>query len=202
MKPPLSSLFHASVFVKCVLFSVAQSAWAPVYGQEDAPWPKQLETGVQLFPFLHFGIGMNLPARKYNWYNNISFGMTSRDGPGHLRLTMSAGKKHELVRNRFYLAGGCNARIYYTGRGYGDRMTHNYGICIIPSLETGMRRQRMIVAVGCYSMFGYGCYRGFMNGAPYHDSPDKFRADYFATPYVRMIFFKKSNRRAIYRNAG
>jgi hypothetical protein len=198
MKPSLPPFYSFPAFLTCALFIIGLTAWGPAYGQEKIRKPKQIEFAMLTVPgALHFGTGMNLPGRC-SGYTNISFGMTNFNAARRMRLTLSAGKKYELVRGRYYLAGGFNAGVYYALLD-GNPITHNYGLCVVPSLETGARMRRMIVAAGVYSMLGYGFYREFRDGSPYHDpSPEasgEFRTNYVAVPYIRLILEKKEVRR-------
>ena len=172
-----------------------------LFAQSDSN-QRQVEIAVAAFPFsyaffIHAHAGVNFTRENSRWSNNIHLATTTQDftvkGAGSMihNTTLSIGKNYQFSKRWFYFSACPGAGIYYADWKNGDYATRNYGLCILPRLELGWNLKKANLAVGFYTMIGFGFYQKFENGEPYHSNPsgffDRFHGSSIGTPYLKLI---------------
>ncbi len=124
--------------------------------------------------YSQFSLGVNFPARKDNWYNNLALSVnihdaTKRGGSTFALYSLSVGKSYQWINKHFFSTAGFNTGLYYGSFAYNPIMIRHIGINGIPKLEIGYNAKKVILSTGIYFSMGVS-----------------YRAEYFEGKFVEQ----------------
>lgn len=129
----------------------------PFYNQIDST-RRQIAASTFFLPlydkqFFLAGIEVNLPARKYGWFNSLSMHFTDSKSSHivarHNRyFSVMAGKKYEWINTHTYFSVGLNVGGFWNYRDITTFKINTYGLAVLPNLEAGWSLRKVIIAVG------------------------------------------------------
>ncbi|MES2557481.1 MAG: hypothetical protein V4604_15100 [Bacteroidota bacterium] len=104
--------------------------------------------------FYSAGLEINLPARKYGWFN--SFSVQFINNSKSIRQlahqsnysSLMAGKKYEWINVRTYFSLGLSVGGFWNYRNITTFRTNIYGLAFVPHLEVGLNLRRVVIAFG------------------------------------------------------
>lgn len=144
-----------------------------VLGQRDTS-SRQVELSVgamRLYGVLYTqcALGVNFPAQKPNWYNNLALSIniqdaTKRGGSIFALYSLSAGKSYQWVNNRFFGTLGLNTGLFYGNFTYSKYIVRHMGINLIPKGEIGYNMKNVVLSAGVYFSTGFGYREEYING--------------------------------------
>ena len=136
--------------------------------QEEKKREYQLEFSAGGFVYLmksyHVGVGVNLPAKKPNWYTNFALdldrnGYFTRDYNDYYALTI--GKHYQWNKNHFYGSLGFNAGFYCAFPSFDVNYYRWFatGLSLAPRGEIGWSGKKINLCIGLYFSMGAGYYK-------------------------------------------
>lgn len=144
------------------------------YSQTSDSSERQIEVsgaGYKLWKSLYtqFALGVNLPAKKEHWYNNIALSVNNDDatrssGVLYSFYSLSVGKSYQYINNHFFWTAGLNTGGYYAHFSHDGYWTRHFGLALIPKFEIGYNTRKTIVSTGFYFATGIGTFQQFHDG--------------------------------------
>jgi hypothetical protein len=139
--------------------------------------------------YMQFAMGINVTAKRENWFNNIAFSVNiqdaRRDGMVYTLYSLSVGKSYQHIHNKLFWSAGLNTGPYYAyvNRNDGYMLTY-YGVSLIPKLEIGYAAKKNVLAVGWYFSAGAGSFQKLYNGV---EQPNYLKIIGFTNLYLKLI---------------
>lgn len=129
----------------------------PFYNQIDSA-RRQIAASTFFLPlydkqFFLAGIEVNLPARKYGWFNSFSIQFINYKSRGQLMYesnysSIMTGKKYEWINTHTYFSVGSSVGVFWNYRDITTFNVNTYGLALATHLEVGWSLRRVIIAIG------------------------------------------------------
>ncbi len=126
--------------------------------------------------YIYFNLGINIPARKANYYNSFSFSNNFKNITRDKGLSLSEhtlffglGKNYIFSKNYLFSALSLQLGPYYSDFqrsifGYSSVFSKSYGVGICPRVELGLNLNKISVSVGFMYLAGIGRFNKFEAG--------------------------------------
>ncbi len=144
------------------------------FGQASDSTARQVEisgAGYKMWKSLYtqFALGVNFPAKKDNWYNNLALSVNNDDatrsaGVLYSFYSLSVGKSYQHIHKHLFWTAGLNTGLYYAHFSHDNYWTRHYGVALIPKLEIGFNTKKTIISAGYYVAAGVGTFQRFHDG--------------------------------------
>ena len=130
----------------------------PPFGNEIDSSRRQIAASVLFIPlfrkqFYSASLEINLPARKYGWFNSFSMHFMHTKSSGQLAYQSSysslmAGKKYEWINAHTYFSVGLSIGGFWNYRDITTYRINTFGFACSPHLEVGLSLRRVVIAFG------------------------------------------------------
>lgn len=144
--------------------------------------------------YSQYSIGVNFPAKKDKWYNNLALSVniqdaTKRDGAMFSLYSLSVGKSYQRINNHFFGTLGFNTGPFYGIFTADEFVIRHIGINGIPKAEIGYNMKKTVLSTGIYFSMGFGYRAEYEDGefVKYPKANDYVRFTGALNLYLKLI---------------